>query len=158
MSRKDQHCNGPTGAGLLALTLLVLALFAGVPALAQVGQNQSQTHQLRANIAMARSIAPEVAKRYGIDQGTRIALVDVVVTRLSGGNETVPASVEVRVSNLTGQTSRVHMRAISEAGRTSYLGTYTFAPDEVTDFDVVARPENSNEELRVRVREHFPPN
>ena len=140
----------------VAVSLLALALFAVTPAPAQEAQSQSRTHQLRANIAIARSIAPEVAKRYGIDQGPRSAIVDVVVIRLEGKHETVPAAVEVRASNLTGQTTQVRMRAMPEAGRTSYLGVYRFVPDEVTDFDVVAKPENSGEELRAHVREHFP--
>jgi hypothetical protein len=154
MSRKDTRCNGPFRASLLALVipLLAAALFAGPPALAQVAESQFQTHQIRANVALVRSIAPEIAKRYGIDQGPRSALMDVVVTCLGVGKETVP----VRASNLLGQTGRVKMQVMSEAERTSYVGVYKFAPDEVTDFDVVARPEHSGEELRVRVREHFP--
>jgi hypothetical protein len=47
------------------------------------------------------------------------------------------------------------MQTMSEAGRTFYVGVYKFAPDEVTNFDVVAKLEHSGEELRVRVWEHF---
>lgn len=78
----------------------------------------------------------ETAKRYGIGQDPRNALVDVAVVR-TDGSETVPAAVKVTASNLAGQTSHVKMQAISEAGRVSYLGVYKFAPDEVVDFDVL---------------------
>jgi hypothetical protein len=156
MIRKDMRYNTSFGAGILAVILILAVPFADTPSLAQVDGNPPQTYQLRANIALANSIAPETAKRYGIDQGPRNALVDVVVMRSGGSHETVPASVEVRAHNLAGQTLPVKMRATFEAGRTAYIGVYKFAPDEVVDFDVLARPENSNEELRARVREHFP--
>jgi threonine dehydrogenase-like Zn-dependent dehydrogenase len=159
MNSKDKRYHTPVGAGLPAMliTLFAFALLAGASTLAQVGTDQSQGYQLRANIAMASSIAPETAKRYGISRGPKDALVDVVVVRSGGQYETVPASVKVHASNLTGQTLVVKMHAISEAGRVSYLGVYKFEPDEVVDFDVVARLENSTEELHARVREHFPP-
>lgn len=158
MSRKNPPRDEPFRASPLAfvLPLLALALSAGPPALAQPAESQSRNYQLRANIALANSIAPEIARRYGIDQAPRNALVDVVVTRQGGGNETVPAAVDVHANSLMGQSSRVPMRAVTEAGRTSYLGVYRFTHDEVTDFEVVAKPENSGEELRVRVRERFP--
>lgn len=160
MRGKDNpsHPLSETSRPGMFLIVLAVALFLGPPDLAEGGQAPSQTHQLRVNIAMARSISPATAQRYGIDQGLRNALVDVVVVRPSGGNETVPATVDVLASNLAGQASHVKMRAMSEAGRVSYLGVYQFAPGEVVDFDVVARPENSSETLRARVREHFPPN
>jgi hypothetical protein len=159
MSRKDKRYKTPLEAGRLAIIIAFHAgtLFVGPPALAQGERNQPQPYQLRANIAMAHSISPETAKRYGIGQDPRNALVDVVVARTDGNHETVPATVKVTASNLAGQTSHVKMQAISEAGRVSHLGVYKSAPDEVVDFDVLARPENSNEELRAQGRGRFPP-
>jgi hypothetical protein len=139
---------------------LALACATSLAAHAQPHEATRANLVLRASTVVSTAIDPAAARRDRIDPAPDRALLNVTLLRRSpGGAETTQrAKVSAARRDLAGITQRIRMRAVTENGRTSYLGVYEFLPREVVRIDVRAVPQGRQEAaLRLTFRERMPP-
>ena len=102
-------------------------------------------------------LAPDVARAYNIVRSKSRAMLNVSVIRKSD-NQSVPASISVKTTNLTGQLKKVTMRKIEEPGDTVaiyYIGETSVANRETLLFDISVKPEGQSAMSEVRFKRQF---
>jgi len=102
-------------------------------------------------------LPPDVARAYNIVRSKNRAMLNVSVIR-KADNQSVPATVQVKTSNLTGQLKNVTMRKIEEPGDTVaiyYIGETSVANRETLLFDITVRPEGQTAVSEVRFKREF---
>ena len=102
-------------------------------------------------------LTPDVARAYNIVRSKSRAMLNVSVVRKSDG-QSVPATVTVKTTNLTGQLKNVTMRKIEEPGDTVavyYIGETPVANRETLVFDISVRPEGQSAVSEVRFKRQF---
>ena len=102
-------------------------------------------------------LAPDVARAYNIVRSKSRAMLNVSVIRKSD-NQSVPASISVKTTNLTGQLKKVTMRKIEEPGDTVaiyYIGETSVANRETLMFDISVKPEGQSAVSEVRFKRQF---
>lgn len=99
-------------------------------------------------------VPPEIAKTYGIVRSKNRAMLNVSVLRESD-NQSVPATVEVKTTNLTQQLKNVSMRRIDEQDAIYYIGETPVANRETLIFDITVTPEGSTTPAEVRFSREF---
>lgn len=102
-------------------------------------------------------LTPDVARAYNIVRSKSRAMLNVSVVRKSDG-QSVPATVTVKTTNLTGQLKNVTMRKIEEPGDTVavyYIGETPVANRETLLFDISVKPEGQNTMSEVRFKRQF---
>ena len=102
-------------------------------------------------------LTPDVARAYNIVRSKSRAMLNVSVVRKSDG-QSVPATVSVKTTNLTGQLKNVTMRKIEEPGDTVavyYIGETPVANRETLLFDISVKPEGQSAVSEVRFKRQF---
>lgn len=102
-------------------------------------------------------LTPDVARAYNIVRSKSRAMLNVSVVRKSDG-QSVPATVSVKTTNLTGQLKNVTMRKIEEPGDTVaiyYIGETPVANRETLLFDISVKPEGQSVVSEVRFKRQF---
>jgi hypothetical protein len=102
-------------------------------------------------------LPPDVARAYSIVRSKNRAMLNVSVIRKSDSHS-VPATVLVKTTNLTGQLKNVTMRKIEEPGDTVavyYIGETSVANRETLLFDISVKPEGQNTVSEVRFKRQF---
>ena len=102
-------------------------------------------------------LTPDVARAYNIVRSKSRAMLNVSVVRKSDG-QSVPATVSVKTTNLTGQLKNVTMRKIEEPGDTVavyYIGETPVANRETLLFDLSVKPEGQSAVSEVRFKRQF---
>ena len=102
-------------------------------------------------------LAPDVARAYNIVRSKSRAMLNVSVVRKSDG-QSVPATVSVKATNLTGQLKTITMRKIEEPGDTVavyYIGETSVANRETLLFDISVKPEGRTAASEVRFKRQF---
>jgi len=102
-------------------------------------------------------LPPDVARAYNIVRSKNRAMLNVSVIR-KADKQSVPATVQVKTSNLTGQLKNVTMRKIEEPGDTVaiyYIGETSVANRETLLFDITVRPEGQTVASEVRFKREF---
>ena len=102
-------------------------------------------------------LPPDVARAYNIVRSKSRAMLNVSVVRKSDG-QSVPATVSVKTTNLTGQLKNVTMRKIEEPGDTVavyYIGETPVANRETLLFDISVKPEGQSAVSEVRFKRQF---
>lgn len=102
-------------------------------------------------------LPPDVARAYNIVRSKNRAMLNVSVIR-KADNQSVPATVQVKTSNLTGQLKNVTMRKIEEPGDTVaiyYIGETSVANRETLLFDITVRPDGQTVASEVRFKREF---
>ena len=102
-------------------------------------------------------LAPDVARAYNIVRSKNRAMLNVSVIR-KADDQSVPATVAVKASNLTGQLKNVTMRKIEEPGdkvAIYYIGETSVANRETLLFDISVRPEGQGAASEVRFKRQF---
>jgi Domain of unknown function (DUF4426) len=99
-------------------------------------------------------LSPEVARAYNIVRSKNRAMLSVSVLRESD-NKPVPATVTVKIVNLTGQLKNVTMRRINEQEAIYYIGEVPVANRETLIFDISITPEGADKPSNVRFKREF---
>ena len=102
-------------------------------------------------------LEPEVARAYDIVRSKSRAMLNVSVVRKSD-SQSVPATVTVKTTNLTGQLKNITMRRIEEPGDTVavyYIGETSVANRETLMFDISVKPEGQSAVSEVRFKRQF---
>ncbi len=99
-------------------------------------------------------VPPEIAKTYGIVRSKNRAMLNVSVIRESD-DQSVPATINVKTTNLTQQLKNVNMRQIKEQDAIYYIGETPVANRETLIFDIEVMPEGSTASSEVRFTRQF---
>jgi len=148
------------------LSILVFAmLFAGcggpgadsrIPTAEPAGETSRDIgdYVVHFNALSSDQISPEVAQTYNIVRSKNRAMLNVSVVRESDG-QSVPATVDVKTVNLTGQLKNVSMRRIDEQDAVYYIGETPVAHRETLVFDITVTPEGASTPTEVRFKREF---
>ena len=99
-------------------------------------------------------LQPEVARAYNIVRSKNRAMLNVSILR-EADNVPVPADVQVKTVNLTGQLKNVTMRSIDEQDAIYYIGETPVANRETLIFDITVQPEGVDTPSEVRFKRQF---
>lgn len=99
-------------------------------------------------------VPAEIAKTYGITRSKNRAMLNVSVVR-KDGDVSVPATVDVKTTNLTQQLKNVTMRRIDEQDAVYYIGETPVANRETLIFDISVTPEGATTPAEVRFKRQF---
>jgi len=109
------------------------------------------------NALNTNQIAPSVASNYGLRRSPYQALLNIAVLRKVMGTtgEPVIAGITGTVSNLTGRTQQLSPREIREGNAIYYIDSFRVSNEETLTFDVMVRPQGSDEPLQLRFSQQF---
>ncbi|SDL84822.1 protein of unknown function [Modicisalibacter muralis] len=114
-------------------------------------------YQIHYSAVNTRFLAPEVAAAYDIPRSKVIALLSVSVLeeQPDGSTEPVPAVVNGRVANLTGQSQPLAFRTVREGDSIYQLATFRILPDEPLRFTLDVRYDRNAEPAEVAFMQRF---
>lgn len=148
------RARGQTGfvrAGRRVGALLLCALSAGVSA--QSHEVRREGVVLRSSTVASDRIDAATARLHGIEPSPDRAVLNVVVLSAKAGDQaTLPAQVSASTRNLAGVRHDIEMREVRENDRVSYIGSYSFVPREVLDFEITARPTGATRQKPVTLK------
>jgi len=109
------------------------------------------------NAFTADTLTPEIAKTHGFQRSKFRGLLNVSVIKDAPGTTgtSVPAQVEAKIVNLTGQTTNLDMREIKEDDAIYYIGEFPVHNDQTIDFVIEATPQESDKTLIMRMDQQF---
>ena len=147
---------------MIALSMLALVAAWGggdstsVPRAEPAGASSADIgdHVVHFNALSTDQLPPDIASAYGIKRSKNNAMLNVSVIRKSD-NAPVPAKVDVKTKNLTGQLKNITMRQIDEQDAIYYIGNTTIANRETLVFDISVIPEGSTRASEVRFKREF---
>lgn len=126
-------------------------------ALAQPHQAVRDGYVLRASTVASTALDPGTARTHGIDPQPGRGVLNVVVSKKEAPAGNVRAQLSAVARNLVGKEREIAMReATAPNGMVSYVGAYDFAPREVLDFIIEARPEGARTDLKLEFRDRLP--
>ena len=99
-------------------------------------------------------VSAEIARAYDIVRSKNRAMLIVSVVGKSSG-ETVPATIDVKATNLTGQLKNVAMRRVDDQEAIYYIGETPVANRETLIFDLDITPEGVSAPSAVRFKRQF---
>ena len=148
---------------LTALSLLGLVTACGgpgdnaeVPKAEPAGETQKDIgdHVVYFSAFTTDQLPPEIARTYNIvrSQDRAMLNVSVISKEISAS---VPAQVEVKTVNLTGQLKNVTMRRIDEQEAIYYIGETAVANRETLIFDITVKPEGVDRPSEFRFKREF---
>ena len=99
-------------------------------------------------------LSTDIAKAYNIVRSKDRAMLIVSVVR-KDDDQPVPATVNVKTVNLTGQLKNVTMRRIDEQDAVYYVGETPVANRETLIFDISVTPEGAASASEMRFKREF---
>ena len=96
----------------------------------------------------------EVAQAYDITRSKNRAMLNLSIVKADGG-AAVPADIDVKTANLTGQAKNITMRRVDEQEAIYYIGVLPVANRETLIFDISVRPEGDTMTHQVRFQRQF---
>lgn len=126
----------------------------------QVSHRDFGKYRIHFNALSTDSLAPQVAKAYGIVRSKSRAMLNVSIIRKEEGiGSPVKGSVSVNATNLTGQLKVIKLREIVEGEGASaaiyYIGELAVADGETLIFDISVAPEGETSSYKVRFQKQF---
>ncbi len=114
-------------------------------------------YQIHYSAVNTRFLAPDVAAAYDIPRSKVTALLSVSVLeeQPDGSTQPVPAVVNGRVGNLTGQSQALSFRTVREDDAIYQLATFRIQPDEPMRFNLDVRYDRDAEPAEVAFIQRF---
>ena len=103
------------------------------------------------------TLTPEVAKAYGIKRSKYRGMINVSVIKEEAGTtgKSVPARVEVKTVELTGQANRLPIREIKEQDAIYYIGELAVQNEQKVTFAIEVTPEGPGETFTMTMDQQF---
>lgn len=111
-------------------------------------------HVVHFNAQSTDQVSADVARAYNMVRSKNRAMLIVSVVGKSSG-ETVPATLEVKARNLTGQLKNVSMRRVDDQKAIYYIGETAVANRETLVFDLNITPQDVPSPYAVRFKRQF---
>lgn len=137
----------------------LLLASAVLPPLSALSENSTTAggFTIHHNAFTTSTLTPEVAKAYGIQRSKFRGMLNVSVIqekeRTTGTS--VPARVDVKTVVLTGQSTRLPMREITEQDAVYYVGEFPVQNEEKVNFVIEATPEGATEAFVINMEQQF---
>lgn len=96
----------------------------------------------------------EVAQAYDIVRSKNRAMLNLSIVTADGGTP-VPADIDVKTVNLTGQAKNITMRRINEQEAIYYIGVLPVANRETLIFEIGVRPDGDTTTHQVKFQRQF---
>lgn len=139
--------------------LLVLPLVLLVAAGATLAENltRADEYTIHHNALTTDSLAPEVARAYGIQRSGSRGMVNISIIREQPGTtgKSVHARVKLKARELTGQPREIALREIREGDAIYYIADFPVAHREHLIFDIEVIPEGETHALKARFEQEF---
>jgi hypothetical protein len=120
----------------LGLVALMFALPAATVAADELTVGDLTMHF---NAVPTTTVAPEVARQYGITRSASRALLNVAVRRKTPeGQVSIPAGFDASATNLNGQRQEIALREVREGDAIYYLGEVRVTDRETLVFEIKA--------------------
>jgi len=140
---------------LLLVFFLLFGVISGVSATPAAKEFGDYTIHL--NAFNSDTLQPNVAKAYNIIRSKNRGLLTISVVKKSISSNSMPvkATVNAKVTNLTGQLKNIEIREINDAGAVYYISEFHVADKEILDFTINVKPENGTGPYTVELRQQF---
>ena len=137
------------------ILLPLLFLFAGL-ALAE-NVTRSAGYAIHHNAFTTDSLAPEVARSYGIQRSTSRGMVNITVIRETTDTTGTPVQARLKVTahNLMGQKRNIPVREIREGDAIYYIADFPVAHREHLTFEIEVLPKGQGNPLHARFDQEF---
>jgi len=125
---------------IATLTLILIALSANAQTDVRQRFGDFNVHY---SVFNSRFIDPQIASVHGLTRGDDIAMVNIAVTRVNAGEESLglPAEVQGRLQNLIMQSRDLEFVEIREGGATYYLADFRIDDEDPQHFYIDIRPQ-----------------
>lgn len=102
-------------------------------------------------------VAPTVAQQHGLKRSRFTAMLNIAVFRKmpDGSKEAVSAELTGEAKNLIQQKQVIDFTPIKEGKALYYIGTFTFANEEVKHLSIDVKPTSNVPTIKVRFNQKF---
>lgn len=113
---------------------------------------ESDGFTLRANIGRTEDLPETMARQYGIERGSDLVLLNVVVLDNQSEDQPVPVSADVsaNVESLSGHAQTIDMQLVESDGHVSYIGTLDASSERSFQLHIEAQPEGAGQPLHMQ--------
>jgi len=137
----------------------LLALLAGLglgPALAE-NSTKVPGYTIHHNALTTDQLAPDVARRYGIQRSRNRGLLNVSVIKDAPGTTGTPVAATVKATsrNLQGLIREVDMRETRDGTAVYYLGEFPVEHQETLSFTLQVRPQGETSSYAAELSQQF---
>ncbi len=125
------------------------------------GQAENSTsdrgYTVHHNAIPSAMLTPDIARDYGIVRSKYRGLLNVSVIHDQPGTvgQSVPARVQVTMTDLTGRTSDLQMRKIREGDAYYYIGEFPIVDGETYGFRIRVTPEGLQQPIEATIQQQF---
>lgn len=135
---------------LISLALMLTGLTA--PVTANDRSEDFGDYEVHYNVFPSTFLTPEVAASNNLNRSRSIGVVNIAIMEKTddGGLRTVPGQVEGKVLNDIRQARFLAFRRIQEGDAVYFISEYQYRPSELMTFQITARPNGHDKDLRVR--------
>ena len=141
-----------------ALGIMMCGFMPGFMAVAEAEQAKSQGDYTVHYSAFTTDTLPQsVARAYQIQRSQSRALVNISVLKKVMGTtgQPVAANISGTATNLNAQLRRLEFRELGEAEARYYIAEFPVKNDEVLNFSITIKPEESDESISLEFQQHF---
>lgn len=109
------------------------------------------------NAFRSDTLTPEIAQAYQITRRNNRIVVNIAVQKKLPGGKTqaVKAVISGFASNLTGQTKDMDFREILDGDAIYYIAQSQVSNQEVLNFELKVKPDNSGRTANIKFRQKF---
>ncbi len=97
-----------------------------------------QGYTIHHNALTTDSLAPQVAKAYGIQRSKNRGMLNVSVLKDKEGS--IGESVKATAANLSGQSRVIDMREVMDGDAVYYMGDFRVSNQETLNFNLTVNP------------------
>lgn len=138
---------------------LLFAVMLGCVPLQLLAENSTRVpgYVIHHNAFTTDTLAPEVARSYGLQRSKSRGMLNVSVIKEVPGTTGLPVSAKVQVSasNLTGQTREIPMREIHDGNSYYYIGDFRVADQETLSFTLEVTPQGEAKPFPAQLSQQF---
>lgn len=140
----------------IRLLVLLALLGTGSTVLAE-NSVEFNDYVIHYNAFRSDTLSPEIAKTYNLTRRNNRAIVNIAVLKKQEGatGTAIPADVNGKLSNLTGQLKGIEFRQIKEGDAIYYLAEVQFTEGEYLKFDIDVTPEGATRSAKLKFDKRF---
>lgn len=113
-------------------------------------------YEVHYNALRTDSLAPEIARSYGIQRSANKVMLTVTVLRRQGASaKPVDAAASAQAYNLNGQLKDLQLRRITEGEAIYHIGEVSIAGAEILVFEISVTPAGEQAPLTLKFQREF---
>ena len=137
-------------------TLLLLVAAALAPPVLADNSTRAGDYVVHHNAVPAASVAPDVARRYGITRSVNRALINITVRQGEpGADRAVQATVKLAATNLNGQRQVLRAGEVREGDAVYYLAEARISGNDTLVFELEVTPGGATAPITATFQQEF---